>query len=68
MQDRVFWFSLIDSINNKLKKFDSSIPTITSVEGVLKILVYYHLGILPFLPIDDWVFGITIEEVCTTSR
>jgi glycerophosphoryl diester phosphodiesterase len=61
--DSVFWFSLQESINNKLRRADDRIHTISSVPEVLKILFYYYTGILPFMPIADAVFGITTEEV-----
>ena len=59
----VYWFSLIEKINKKLRDNDSKIPTITSIEGMLKMLFYYYTGILPFISIDDDVFGITVEEI-----
>jgi hypothetical protein len=61
--ETTFWFSLKESINSKLRRFDSRIPTICSEIGMLKILFAYYLGILPFIPIPDAVFGITTEEV-----
>lgn len=59
----VFWFSLIEKINKKLRVQDSKIATITSIEGMLRILFLYYIGLLPFFPIYDQVFGITVEEV-----
>ena len=59
----VYWFSLIQKINKKLQKNDSQIPTITSIEGMLKTLFFYYTGLLPFVSIDDSVFGITVEEI-----
>jgi hypothetical protein len=47
----------------KLHLFDDTIPMITSVEGVVKVLVLYHLGLLPFLSLPEAVFGITLEKV-----
>ncbi len=61
----VFWFSLNEKINKKLRAADPSIPTITSISGVLKYLALYYVGLLPFFPIHDQVFGITVEEVRT---
>ena len=40
----LYWFSLTDSVNEKLKKYDPKIRTITSVETVLKILALYYIG------------------------
>ncbi len=59
----VFWFSLDEKINKKLRKCDASVPTITSIQGMLTVLFLYYLGILPFVDIQDAVFGITVEEV-----
>lgn len=59
----IIWFSLDENINIKLRSFNSSIPTITSIIGMLKILSYYYLGILPFINISDSVFGITVQAV-----
>ena len=59
----VFWFSLDEKINKKLRAADGSIPTVTSIPGMLKTLALYYLGVLPFMQIDDAVFGITVEEV-----
>jgi lysophospholipase D len=59
----VFWFSLDEKLNKKLRAADSSIPTINSIQGMLKTLVYYYLGILPFVELEDAVFGITLEKV-----
>lgn len=60
---QVFWFSLDEKINKNLRRADPHIPTIVSIEGMLKVLVYYYLGILPFVELEDAVFGITLEEV-----
>lgn len=62
-QDTVFWFSLDEKINKKLRKADSSIPTIVSIMGMLKILMLYYVGLLPFVEIEDAVFGVTTEAV-----
>lgn len=65
-QDKTFWFSLNEGINTKLRRFDSRIPTICSEIGMLKILFFYYIGILPFVSIPDAVFGVTAEEVSVT--
>ena len=62
-RETVYWFSLIESINKKLRVKDNSIPTITSVVGMLKILMLYYSGLLPICSLDDAVFGITVDEV-----
>lgn len=60
---QVFWFSLDEAINKKLRQMDPTIPTVVSIVGSLKTLALYHLGVLPFLEMEDAVYGITIEEV-----
>lgn len=62
-QDSIFWFSLEDKINQKLREFNPSIPTITSIQSMLNILLLYYAGILPFVDIEDAVFGITVDEI-----
>eukprot|EP01031_Cornospumella_fuschlensis_P029593 gene29593-35723_t len=59
----VFWFSLIEKINRNLRKFDPDIPTVTSIPGMLTILLQYYLCILPFVEIKEAVFGIPLEEI-----
>lgn len=63
-----YWFSLSESINKKLRAKDKSISTITSIQGMLIILLLHYVGLLPFCPIQDDVFGITVEEVNTYSN
>lgn len=58
-----FWFSLVEKINKKLREKDADIATITSIEGMLRVLALYYTGLLPFFPVRDKVFGITLEEV-----
>jgi glycerophosphoryl diester phosphodiesterase len=62
----LFWFSLTDKINNKLKNKDTNILTINSVNGIMKTLLLYYTGLLLFFPIHDAVFGITLEEIPLT--
>ena len=62
--DTVLWFSLKEKINKKLKSFDPNLPTLTSVDNMLMIIMSYYVGVMPFLPIEDKVFGITLDEVC----
>jgi hypothetical protein len=42
---------------------EPGIATITSVNGMLRVLALHYVGILPFCPIDDAVFGVTVEEI-----
>jgi len=62
-KNNIYWFSLDEKINKKLRKANTTIPTITSVTGMLKILGLYYIGLLPFYDIEDSVFGITVEEI-----
>jgi len=62
-KENMYWFSLIESINAKLRAKDASIPTIISATSVLKVLLYYYIGLLPFVKLPDAVFGITVEEI-----
>lgn len=62
-KDSVYWFSLDEKTNSKLRSADPSIPTIASVLGMLKILFLYYTGLLPFVELDDAAFSITVEEV-----
>jgi hypothetical protein len=57
-----YWFSLTESINSKLRVKDSTIPTITSIQGMLLVLLLHYAGLLPFWPLQDSVFGVTVEE------
>lgn len=63
--DTVLWFSLKENINTKLREFDPELPTLTSVDNMLKIVFSYYCGVIPFLPIPDKVFGITLDPVGT---
>ena len=62
-QRKDYWFSLIEPINKKLHKYDPSIPYITSIMSMLKIMVCYHLGLLPFMSIEEDCFGIPLGAV-----
>lgn len=62
-KDQIYWFSLDEKTNKKLYQYDREISNICSILGLLKLLVFYYLGILPFVEIEADVFGITVEEV-----
>lgn len=64
---QIFWFSLTEKINQNLSKYDPTVPTITSVIGMLEVLFYYYSGLLPFVTLKNQVFGITVEEVTNIS-
>lgn len=36
-KDRVIWFSLVEEINQALRRYDPTIPTIVSVASMLKV-------------------------------
>lgn len=61
--DRVMWFSLSEEINLALHAHDPTIPSITSVAGMLKGILLYYAGLLPFLPIRESIFGVPVDEV-----
>ena len=58
-----YWFSLTESINQRLHSYDPNIPRITSIMTMLKILVCFHIGILPYIDIEESVFGIPLGAV-----
>ena len=62
-KENMYWFSLSEGINAKLRAKDASIPTIISATSVLKVLLWYYLGLLPFCALPDAVFGITMDEI-----
>lgn len=62
-QESVFWFSLIESINSKLRHHAPHRPRITSVTTMMWILLLHYSFLLPFVAIDECVFGITLDEV-----
>jgi glycerophosphoryl diester phosphodiesterase len=59
----VFWFSLKEKINKNLRAYDPALPTLTSVDNMLKIVMAYYCGLMPFVDIPDKVFGITLDAV-----
>lgn len=61
--DTVLWFSLKEKVNKKLRSFDPNLPTLTSVDNMLMIVMAYYCGILPFINVRDKVFGITLDEI-----
>jgi lysophospholipase D len=63
--DTVLWFSLKEKVNKSLRTFDSGLPTLTSVDNMLKIIMAYYCGVMPFMTIQDKVFGITLDPVGT---
>lgn len=62
-EQHVFWFSLQEKINVKLRKYNPKLPTVTSVTGSMFVLFLYYTCLLPFYPLQDDVFGITLDEV-----
>jgi len=62
-QENIYWFSLDEKINRQLRHADTNIPSITSVPNMMKTLLLYYTGLLPYFDLDDAVFGITVDEV-----
>jgi len=63
VKERVIWFSLKQNLNLKLRGKDPSIPNITSVVGMMKILVMYYSGLLPFVAIEEDIYGVPCDKV-----
>lgn len=57
-QNNLFWFSLQPGLNSNLRSFDASVPCITSLPNILRVLMCYALGIAPFIDLQCDVFGI----------
>jgi hypothetical protein len=62
-EKQVYWFSLDEKINKHLRVYDKKLPSVVSIQAILLILFYYYSGILPFIHLQDRVFGITLEEI-----
>lgn len=62
---QVFWFCLDEAVNTKLRHWEgaTSLPLITSVQGMLRVFLLYYLGVLPLCSVDCDVFGITTEDI-----
>ena len=43
-RETCYWFSLTESINKKLRAKDGDIATITSIQGMLRVLGLHYLG------------------------
>ena len=61
--ERIVWFSLKTQINNKLRRYDPTIPTIVSAVETLQYVFFYYLGLIPFMSMPFCVFGITLQEI-----
>lgn len=59
----LYWFSLNEDINKKLRRACPEIPTIISIKSMLRILLLHYLGVLPFFPVVEQVFCIKFDEV-----
>ena len=49
-RESCYWFSLTESINKKLRAKDGDIATITSIQGMLRVLGLHYLGYVILLP------------------
>ncbi len=50
-------------INEKLRRADPRLPTITSTLGMFRVLVAFYAGVLPLLPLHDHVLGVPFIEI-----
>eukprot|EP01038_Epipyxis_sp_PR26KG_P014069 gene14069-18876_t len=62
-ENDVYWFSLNEKVNQKLVSIAPHIATISSVVCALRVFFYYHLGILPFISLDESVVGVMPQEI-----
>ncbi|KAM3577700.1 hypothetical protein VYU27_000573 [Nannochloropsis oceanica] len=62
-RDQTIWFSLAEDINADLRAYDPTIPNITSVLGMLKCILLYYTGLLPFVRLDSDILGIPVDHV-----
>ena len=63
LQANVIWFSLQVKINNKLLVKDPTIPRITSLIEMLRTVLWWKVGLMPFLPSTLDVYGATMSEI-----
>jgi glycerophosphoryl diester phosphodiesterase len=57
------WFSLLTKINSKLGQKDPSVPRLSSLIEMLTTIVWWKLGLLPFMKLDLDVYGATMAEI-----
>ena len=62
-QRNVIWFSLQVAINSKLVRKDPTIPRITSLIEMLRTVLWWKIGLMPFLPATLDIYGATMSEV-----
>lgn len=62
-QDNMYWFSLRSGINSALMSFDSKIPCITSLPNIFRVLLFYMVGLAPFINFNCDAFGIDVRAV-----
>ena len=61
-EENTCWGSLRhESINQKLYGLNNKIPLFFSKVGILKIYVFYYLGLLPFVPIKESVLQVPMD-------
>ena len=61
--EHIVWFSLKSAINQQLAAFDPQIPRIMSVSSVFRVTLLFLLGLLPFVQVDDQIFGVKAGPV-----
>ena len=62
-KSNIMWFSLISNINSKLGSKDGSIPRFVSLVEQLMTVIWWKLGLLPFMPTPNDVYGAKLEEL-----
>lgn len=61
--DNTYWFSLNDSIFNRLRMQDPSIFCCTPLLNIIRVVFLYMLGLLPFIDVKCDTFGIDMRAV-----
>eukprot|EP00298_Acanthocystis_sp_HF-20_P012146 c19739_g1_i1.p1 GENE.c19739_g1_i1~~c19739_g1_i1.p1 ORF type:complete len:266 (-),score=115.18 c19739_g1_i1:35-832(-) len=59
----VVWFGLQKEINQALREFEPKVPTISSIQEMLSTSFFFHIGLLPFLPVNYQVHGIPCDKI-----
>ena len=72
--ERAIWFSLKHKTNNHIRSFQRSIPklkqipNLPSVIDVIRVIVLYYTGLLPYCRVDFDVFGVVVIPVVPGSN
>eukprot|EP00639_Heterosigma_akashiwo_P011753 CAMPEP_0206366572 /NCGR_PEP_ID=MMETSP0294-20121207/3530_1 /ASSEMBLY_ACC=CAM_ASM_000327 /TAXON_ID=39354 /ORGANISM="Heterosigma akashiwo, Strain CCMP2393" /LENGTH=216 /DNA_ID=CAMNT_0053812659 /DNA_START=766 /DNA_END=1416 /DNA_ORIENTATION=- len=57
------WFSMQPGTNRRLGRSAPSVPRVTSVPDMLRLLLLYYAGLLPFVGIEHEIFGVPMDKV-----